>query len=93
VRRHGSISRSRRGSTVIQILKLAWQKWRAFAHILGNFQARVLLTIFYVILVGPIGLLLRWRTDPLQLKPMTGGSYWLVRETRDLTLIDARRQY
>lgn len=58
----------------------------------GNFQARVLLTIFYLLLVGPIGLFLRWRNDPLKLRFQERTSYWLERETRDLTLEDARRQ-
>ncbi|MFN0073952.1 MAG: SxtJ family membrane protein [Chloroflexota bacterium] len=77
---------------MIHILRIAWQKWRAFAHVLGNFQARVLLTVFYFVLVGPIGLVLRWRSDPLKLRFIPRESYWLERETRDLTLEDARRQ-
>jgi hypothetical protein len=60
--------------------------------VLGNFQARLLLTVFYVLLVGPIGLILRWRSDPLKLRQPERGSYWLERQTRDLTLEDARRQ-
>jgi hypothetical protein len=85
--------RARRGrSTTIQILKIAWAKWLAFIHALGNFQARVLLTVLYVVFVGPIGLVLRWRTDPLTLRLHERASYWLARETRDLTLEDARRQ-
>jgi hypothetical protein len=85
--------RARRGrSTTIQILKIAWANWLAFIHALGNFQARVLLTVLYVLFVGPIGLTLRWRTDPLKLRPHQQASYWLKRETRDLTLEDARRQ-
>lgn len=92
-RRPGAFSSRQAGrSTAIQILKLAWQKWRAFAHVLGNFQARLLLTVFYFVFVGPIGLVLRWRTDPLKTRHPGPGSFWLERETRDLTLEDARRQ-
>jgi hypothetical protein len=59
---------------------------------LGNFQARLLLTIFYFVMVGPIGLVLRWRSDPLKLRSQGNSSHWLERQTRDLTLEDARRQ-
>ena len=41
-------------SRIIDLLKLAWRKWKAFAHVLGNFQARLLLTVFYVLIVGPV---------------------------------------
>jgi hypothetical protein len=79
-------------SNTIQILHTAWAKWKAFAHVLGNFQARVLLTVFYIVLVGPIGLVLRLRSDPLKLRHQEKATYWLERQTRDLTLEDARRQ-
>ena len=59
---------------------------------LGNFQARVLLTVFYFLVVGPVGLFLRWKNDPLKLRHQESATYWLDRETRDLTLDDARRQ-
>jgi hypothetical protein len=84
--------RAAAGANTIQILKLAWQKWKAFAHVLGNFQARVLLTVFYFLLVGPVGLVLKWRSDPLKLRHQAAATYWVDRETRDLTLDDARRQ-
>jgi hypothetical protein len=50
------------------MLKRAWQGWKRIAHNIGNFQARVLLTVFYGVLVLPFGLAARWFSDPLRIK-------------------------
>jgi len=49
------------------MLKRAWQAWKELAHKIGNFQARVLLTIFYAILF-PFGLATRLFNDSLRIK-------------------------
>jgi len=49
-------------------LKRAWEGWKRIAHKIGNFQARVLLTIFYGVLVLPFGLAARLFSDPLRIK-------------------------
>ena len=49
-------------------LKRAWQAWKKIAHKIGNFQARVLLTIFYGVLVFPFGIATRLVADPLRIK-------------------------
>ena len=38
------------------------------AHRIGDFQARVLLTVFYYVILGPFALVLR-RSDPLGIGP------------------------
>lgn len=50
------------------MLKRAWQAWKRIAHAIGNFQARVLLTIFFAVLVFPFGVLARLFADPLRIK-------------------------
>jgi hypothetical protein len=50
------------------MLKRAWQAWKRIAHKIGNFQARVLLTIFYIVLVFPFGIAARLFFDPLRIK-------------------------
>jgi hypothetical protein len=42
------------------VLKRVWQNWSRIAHAVGTFQARVLLTLFYGVLVLPFGLVARW---------------------------------
>lgn len=50
------------------MLKRAWQAWTGIAHAIANFQARVLLTIFYAVLVLPFGIASRLFSDPLRIK-------------------------
>jgi hypothetical protein len=45
-------------------LRAAWRWWTRVAHRIGDFQARVLLTVFYYVILGPFALVLR-RGDPL----------------------------
>ena len=66
------------------MLKRVWQGWKRLAQAIGTFQARVLLTIFYAVLVLPVGVLVRLFSDPLRIRrrPM----HWLEHpdETHDL---------
>ena len=51
-----------------QQLKKAWAVWKRIAHKIGDFQARVLLTVIYAVLILPFGLVVRWFSDPLNIK-------------------------
>ena len=48
--------------------RAAWRWWTRVAHRIGDFQARVILTLFYYVILGPFALVLR-RRDPLGLAP------------------------
>jgi len=72
------------------MLKNAWQAWKRIAHKIGNFQARVLLTIFYAVLVLPFGVAVRFLSDPLQIKRRP--RQWLERSDGAFDLDWARRQ-
>jgi hypothetical protein len=50
------------------VLKRAWQTWKRAARAVGTFQARVLLTIFYAVLVLPFGIVVREFSDSLRIK-------------------------
>jgi hypothetical protein len=56
------------------MLKRTWQAWKELAHKFGNFQARVLLTVFYALL-APFGLGTKWFSDPLRIKRLP--TQWL----------------
>ena len=45
-----------------------WLAWKRLAHKIGNFQARVLLTIIYAIVLLPFGVAVRLFTDSLAIK-------------------------
>ena len=72
-------------------LRRAWAGWKRFARRLADFQGRVLLTLLYVVLVVPVGLVLRLVADPLRRRqPRT--SNWTPRLPAPATLDEARRQ-
>ncbi len=74
------------------MLKRLWQKWKIIAEKIGNFQARVILTLIYFIFATPIGLVMRYFSDPLKLK-RDSDSNWVHREQQKTTLEDAKRQF
>ena len=67
-----------------QQLKKAWAAWKRIAHKIGDFQARVLLTVIYAVLVLPFGLAVRLFADSLHIK--TRPTKWLdhPQEANDL---------
>jgi hypothetical protein len=50
------------------MLKRMWEAWKRLAHTLGNFQARLLLTFFYALVVMPFGIVARLFADPLRIR-------------------------
>jgi hypothetical protein len=59
-----------------------WTKWKSIAHKIGNFQARLILVLFYFLILAPFALLVK-RSDPLGIKKNSPHG-WLDRapETR-----------
>ena len=53
---------------MLSILKKIWAASKRIAHRIGDFQARVLLTLIYAVLVLPFGLAIRLFSDPLKIK-------------------------
>jgi len=52
----------------MNLLKSFWKKWLKIAKVIGNFQAQVLFTIFYFLVLFPVGIGMRLFSDPLTLK-------------------------
>ena len=67
-----------------------WEGWKKFGHAIGNFQARVLLTIIYSVLILPFGLAgsLLFRFPAYQEAPRE----WFDHPPMPNTLNEARRQ-
>jgi hypothetical protein len=73
------------------MLRKLWEGWKRVGHAIGNFQARVLLTVFYIVLVAPLGLVVRIFADPMRIRrPMEG---WLQKEPQGTDMVTARRQW
>jgi hypothetical protein len=66
------------------MLTRALQAWKRLVRAIGNLQARILLTVFYAIIVFPFGMVARVFSDPLRIRRRP--TQWLERgdETHDL---------
>lgn len=58
------------------IFKRLFDRWKVIAHKIGEFQSRLILSVFYYIIFAPFALGLKLFSDPLQLKSFQG---WLAR--------------
>jgi len=77
---------------MMAVLSRAWQAWRRVAHWIGEKQAIVVYTVLYFAVIGPIALVRRVFTDPLQLRARRRESFWLPRAAVPPTLEEARKQ-
>jgi predicted MFS family arabinose efflux permease len=89
-----SIARRKRPDLKRNFLGVAWDRWALLSKPIGDFNARVLMGLFYFTFLVPFGLLNRLTSDRLRLKKAPEGqSLWMSREPAlDLTIEDARRQ-
>ncbi len=56
------------GTVKPSAVRRIWTWWKGVARRIGDFQARILLTVFYFIFVAPFALAVRWGSDPLAIK-------------------------
>ena len=74
-------------------LRRWWERWKAFATEMGNYQSRMLLAFFYFIVVTPLGIPLRLFGDPLRLRQVGGSSFWVERRPVSQGVEKAREQF
>lgn len=55
----------------LPVHKRIWEWWKPVAHKIGNFNARLILTVFYFTLFVPFSLIVKFATDPLRIKRKT----------------------
>ncbi len=70
-----------------------WEGWKVIAFKIGLVQSRILLTVLYVIVVAPFGIMVRVFSDPLGTRRTGRNTYYLATESRARGVEDARRQY
>jgi hypothetical protein len=74
------------------MLSRLWERWKHLAKRVGEFQSRVILGVFYFVIVCPFAMIVRWTSDPLGIKPKTIKG-WRHRNPGGAAPIeDARRQ-
>jgi hypothetical protein len=76
----------------VGFVRTAWERWKKIARAIGVVQTRILMVVFYFLLVLPLGLVMRMRSDPLHLKA-PHGSNWTPHRNQDANLDTARRQF
>lgn len=69
-----------------------WLKWKPFAEKVGNFQAKVILSVLYFIVFVIPGVIVTVFSDFLDIKGEKNRS-WSPREVKIETLEDVRRQW
>lgn len=75
------------------LLRRLWEGWKRIGRRVADFQARLLLTVFYFVIVAPFALAVRLASDPLALK-LTTPKGWHARPASAGNLIErARRQF
>ena len=77
----------------MSVFKTIWKHWKNIGHKIGNFQARLILSLFYFVLVAPFAAIVRFGAKPLRLK-ICRTSNWLQAEVgADDVMLRARRQF
>ncbi len=77
----------------MKLLKIIWKRWLVIGKAIGNFQAQVLFTIFYFLVLFPVGIGVRLFSDPLKLKKKKKTSNFDVWEHPDEDVFLARKPY
>ena len=72
--------------------KATWERWGKFAHAIGVVQTRILMVIFYILFVFPLGLVVRMADDKLQIREPKNG-YWGQHRPHEHSLDGARKQF
>ena len=82
-----------RPGSLRRVLGPAWARWISIAHVIGTFQARVLLSVFYFVVVPPFALIVKLFKDPLGLSAPRAATFWTERPAPDSAAETGRRQY
>lgn len=85
-----AVSFAAAGTVAPWILRPLYVPWMAFAKFLGWLNTRILLTLFFVLVITPVGLVIRLlRKDLLDERSRKSAlTYW---KPRDVTVIDKSR--
>ncbi|MCK6554153.1 hypothetical protein L6Q96_06150 [Candidatus Binatia bacterium] len=74
------------------LARATWERWKQIARAIGVVQTRLLMIAFYVVLVLPLGLVMRLVSDRLHLRRPKNGN-WLPHRQEPQSLETARRQF
>jgi hypothetical protein len=78
---------------VRESLRALWEAWKVVAHAIGKIQARLVFSILYVVLLGPVALVLRLLADPLRHRHPPNSNWQERAAPTDDAWVGARRQF
>lgn len=82
------------GLLVPGVLAPVERGWMRLAMVLGAINTRIILTLVYVLVVTPIGVVRRWRDDPLTRRLGTDArSHWVPRPRKAVDPASYRKQF
>ena len=79
--------------TPANAFKKIWQSWNDFSKRMGSFQSRILLSLFFFILISPFALAVKVFSDPLHIKYQSRTSWWIPKKEIKNELEQYRRQF
>ena len=76
----------------MSLARRIWARWKSIAHKIGNFQARLILILFYFLILAPFALIVK-KSDPLGIRKSAKHG-WLERtSTQPPSIEKALRQW
>ena len=78
-----------------KLLKYLYNIWMTFAAIMGYFMSRLILSLIFIIMFAPVGIITRLiRKDILKMKiDKSAESYWILREKGSFSPKSIENQY
>jgi hypothetical protein len=73
-----------------EVLMKAWRGWLRVARVIGHVQTRILMTVFYFVVMALFAIAVRLFTDPLGLK--RSGSWRALAGAPAIPTVEAARQ-
>ena len=70
-----------------------WKWWKRVGKRIGDIQARVLLIVFYFVILAPFALAIHWARDPLSIKPGSPRGWQRGSNETATTMGSATRQF
>lgn len=74
-------------------LRNLWEWWKRVARKIGDFQARITLTIFYFLILGPFALAVSRWSDPLAIKANTPRGWHHKTDAKSNPIEQATKQF
>ena len=74
-------------------MKKLWEWWKRVAREIGDLQARIILTIFYFIILGPFALAIRLGSDPLAIKASSPHGWHHKTDVKGTPIEQATKQF